>query len=332
MICISNPPYNIKWEVPGFAKMEQRFCECGVPPKSNANYAFVLSGFEKADYAIYILPCGVLESDVNEEKYIRKQLVDKNYLEAVIVNPNNMFEDTDIATCIIILNKRKSTTDVTFVDMRDTYTERIREQKGQYGGKSKTNRTYKKTFKCFDNEQIEKCINAIRGRHSIENFCRTVSPAMIVEAEYSFSPSSYIDFRYKQPERRTYTDIVRDLNRVIEKRNSCKLVINETIAKNVFGFDIESYKSKNDSKILLPKCLNLKIADEDYITLTKNKNELIIKNNSNEEISEVFIFALRLWRHNVALYNNEENRLLAELRDKLLPDLLSGNMPAELEK
>ena len=61
MFCISNPPYNIKWEVPLFAQMDARFYECGVPPKSNANFAFVLSGFEKADKAAYILPNAVLK-------------------------------------------------------------------------------------------------------------------------------------------------------------------------------------------------------------------------------------------------------------------------------
>lgn len=324
MFCISNPPYNIKWEVPLFAQMDTRFYECGVPPKSNANFAFVLSGFEKADKAAYILPNAVLNSDVAEEIYIKEQLVRNNYIEAVIINPNNMFADTDIATCILVLNKKKSTTDIVFVDMRQTYTEYEREQRGQYGGNAHTNRTYKKVYKGFSQEQIEKCLNVIKNRQDIAEFCKTVSPAAIKENNYNLSPSQYISFKYIEPERRTYADIVKDLNRVIEKRNSCKLVINETVAKNIFGFDVEVYKK--EQQIQLPERLDLKIAKDDYITFTKNKGELTFKNNSDKEISEVFMLVMNLWKHHIMLLNNEENRLLAELRDKLLPDLLSGNI------
>ena len=324
MFCISNPPYNIKWEVPLFAQMDARFYECGVPPKSNANFAFVLSGFEKADKAAYILPNAVLNSDVAEEIYIRQQLIRNNYIEVVITNPNNMFADTDIATCILILNKKKSTTDVVFVDMRQTYEKYEREQRGQYGGNAHTNRNYKKVYKGFSQEQIEKCLNAIKNRQDIAGFCKTVSPAAIKENNYNLSPSQYISFKYIEPERRTYADIVKDLNRVIEKRNSCKLVINETVAKNIFGFDVKAYKQKQP--IQLPECLDLKIAKDDYITFTKNKGELTFKNNSDKEISEVFMLVMNLWKHHVMLLNNEENRLLAELRDKLLPDLMGGNL------
>ena len=35
--CISNPPYNMKWEQPVFAQLQNRFSQCEVPPESNAN-------------------------------------------------------------------------------------------------------------------------------------------------------------------------------------------------------------------------------------------------------------------------------------------------------
>ncbi len=324
MICISNPPYNLKWEIPPFAQMEQRFCELGVPPKGNANFAFVLSGFEKADKGIYILPMGVCESEDKDEINIRKRLIEGNYVEAVIGCPENMFEATTICVYILVLNKHKTTTDISFVDMSHTYTEYEREQKGQYGGKAHTNRIYKKKYKGFSDKQIEKVLNAIKGRQNIETFSKTVSPAAVRENKYSFAPTKYLDIKYTQSERRTYADIIKDLNRVIEKRNSCKLVINETVAKNIFGFDVEIYKK--EQQIQLPECLDLKIVKDDYITFTKNKNELTFKNNSKMEISEVFMLVMNLWKHHVMLLNTEENRLLSELRDKLIPDLLGGGI------
>ena len=44
-VVISNPPYNMKWEHPFFASNQERF-NLGLPPKNNANFAFVLSALE----------------------------------------------------------------------------------------------------------------------------------------------------------------------------------------------------------------------------------------------------------------------------------------------
>ena len=51
---ISNPPYNMKWNLPPFAQIQQRFNDCDLPPESNANYAFILTALsmidDKADF------------------------------------------------------------------------------------------------------------------------------------------------------------------------------------------------------------------------------------------------------------------------------------------
>ena len=81
LTCISNPPYNMKWNVPPFAQVQERFSKCAVPPSNNANYAFILTALEKADRAAFILPCGILSTDNKSEKDIRKYLIDNNLIE-----------------------------------------------------------------------------------------------------------------------------------------------------------------------------------------------------------------------------------------------------------
>lgn len=44
---ISNPPYNMKWDIPPFAANQNRFNKCELPPESNANFAFILTALEK---------------------------------------------------------------------------------------------------------------------------------------------------------------------------------------------------------------------------------------------------------------------------------------------
>ena len=119
---ISNPPYNIKWKLPAFAQIEPRFSRCELPPESNANYAFILTAIEKIDTkAALIMPCGILSTENSQEKEIRKYLIEKNLVDIVITCPDSMFEATNVPTCIVVFNKKKDTTKVTFIDIISTY-------------------------------------------------------------------------------------------------------------------------------------------------------------------------------------------------------------------
>ncbi|MBR4694841.1 MAG: N-6 DNA methylase [Selenomonadaceae bacterium] len=55
--CISNPPYNIPWEPPqddGLFASDERFSFCDMPPKGNANFAFIQCGVKPRALALGI--------------------------------------------------------------------------------------------------------------------------------------------------------------------------------------------------------------------------------------------------------------------------------------
>ena len=239
---ISNPPYNMKWEIPPFAQIQPRFAKCYVvPPANNANYAFVLTGLEKHDRCVFLLPASIMSSNQKEEKAIREWLVEENLVEAVIVCPDNMFESTGVGTCIVVLDKNKGHATTEMIDIRNRYVEEIRDQKGQYGGNSHTNRIYQKKIKIIPEKIMEDVMDAIGKRKSIPDFCKPVSIEKIKEDKYSLLASHYLDIQEEEVKHRSYEDIVEDLNRVVREKNACKLTINESLAKGV-GFDIEMYK------------------------------------------------------------------------------------------
>lgn len=129
--------------------------------------------------------------------------------------------------------------------------------------------------------------------------------------------------------RRSYEDILMDLNRVIDEKNTCKLTINETLARNL-GLDIEVFKldhaqNKEFDNLLLSVC-GQKMKNHDYFRTTKNKNEVKFENNSKEQVSSVFMMIFNMWKQHLYYLNNVENRYLCELRDALLPDLMSGKI------
>lgn len=334
-VVISNPPYNMKWEVPILATMQERFSQTVVPPCSNANFAFVLTALNESDRCVLLLPCGVLTTNNKDEKEIIKYLVEMNFIESIITCPDNMFENTGISTCIIVLDKNKDKSTIEMIDLRDKYEIEIREQKGQFGSKAHTNRTYKKQVKVLNDEIIDDVLNCIEERKTIKDYCRCVSIQEVEEKEYKLNPSMYFEIKmedFSQNDHRDYKDIVNDLNRIIKEKNKCKLTINENLAKNI-GFDIDLYKSDKEKE----KCLNdfliklcgEKIINYNYFQTTKNKNEVIFKNNDIESVSSIFMMTFQMWKQHIYYLNLEENRYLMELRDALLPELIGGKIDIE---
>lgn len=326
---ISNPPYNMGWKVPPFAQIQPRFADCYIiPPESNANYAFVLTGLEKHDRCVFLLPASVLSSQVKAEKAIRKWLIEKNMIEAVVLCPDNMFVSTGIGTCILVLDKNKKTATTEMVDLRERYKEEVREQNGQYGSASHTNRTYKKSFKVITEETMEQTIEAIQKRKNVPGFCKAVTIESMKEDRYTLIASHYIDMEEIQEKHRDYADIVNDINKIIREKNACKLTLNGSLAKGI-GFDVDLLKhDEQDTGLneLLIKLGAKKLERQDYFTVSKKKNEIKFENNSKEQLSSILVMILHNWKQHIYYLNQEENRYLAELRDALLPELMSGKI------
>ena len=64
---------------------------------------------------------------------------------------------------------------------------------------------------------------------------------------------------------------------------------------------------------------------EDYLTFTRNR-ELQIRFKSKEDLPPIFNQFMQLWVNQTVLLNNLENDLLAQMRDLLLPKLMSGEI------
>lgn len=329
--CISNPPYNMKWKIPPFAQLQPRFNDCELPTENNANYAFILTALDNCNEKVsMILPCGVLSSEVVSEKRIRQYLVKKNLIESVILCPDKMFEATSIPTCLLTLSKKKETTHIAFLDMRKTCDVEQREQNGQFGGASHENRTYKKAVNVFSDEQMESAIDSIINQKSIPEFSKSVSVQTISENDYCLVPSRYIEFQENDFTHRDYGEIIDDLNRVINEKNGLKLTMNETLAKSIGLYDIfQMFKQSEETADSMNQMLAFtgkKIEKENFISMTKKAGELKFENGSKNNISTILLSILQMWKQHIMYLNNEENRYLIELRDALLPDLMSGKI------
>ncbi len=120
-----NPPYSANWSAAEGFKQDERFMDYGgkLAPKSKADYAFLLHGFyhlKQTGTMAIVLPHGVLFRGAAEGT-IRQILLENGAIYAVIGLPANMFYNTSIPTCIVVLKKHREGRDVLFIDASKLY-------------------------------------------------------------------------------------------------------------------------------------------------------------------------------------------------------------------
>lgn len=112
---VANYPFSIKWQ----PTLDERFIEAPtIPTEGKADYAFILHilhYLSDTGIASVLNFPGILYRG-NREAKIRKYIVDKNWIDKIILIPANTFVDTKIATVLIIFKKNKTTTNITFID------------------------------------------------------------------------------------------------------------------------------------------------------------------------------------------------------------------------
>ena len=110
---VANPPFSDKRWSTGIDPANdpfERFRHYGVPPGKQGDYAYllhILRSLKPGGKGACILPHGVLFRG-NAEAVIRKNLIKRGYIKAIIGLPANLFYGTGIPACIILLDKENA--------------------------------------------------------------------------------------------------------------------------------------------------------------------------------------------------------------------------------
>jgi len=110
-VIFANPPYSIKkWNRDKFAADPYGRNLYGAPPQGCADYAFythiIKSLNPNTGRAAMLWPHGVLFRD--SEQTIRKQVIESDIIEAVIGLGPNLFYNSPMESCVVVLNSNKS--------------------------------------------------------------------------------------------------------------------------------------------------------------------------------------------------------------------------------
>ncbi len=172
---VSNPPYSQAWNPEGKLS-DVRFSDYGLAPKGKADYAFLLHDLyhlNAGGVMTIVLPHGVLFRG-GEEGTIRKNLIEKNRIEAIIGLPPNIFFGTGIPTIIMVLCKNREDDGVLIIDA----------SKG-FAKEGKNNK-----LRACDIKRIADCV---AKRESIPKFSRVVTREEIRGNGYNLNIPRYVD-------------------------------------------------------------------------------------------------------------------------------------------
>jgi type I restriction enzyme M protein len=175
---ITNPPFSLKYD-PSDLKHTERFPYGRDVSKADLLFLqHMVSVLKTSGLVATVMPHGVLFRGSTEGE-IRKQLLENDLVEAVIGLPPDLFYNTNIPACILILRSKSGKPEerqgrVLFINADREYEEGSNQNE-------------------IRPEHIEKIASTYHGWESIENYARVVPLEDIREKEYDLNIRRYVD-------------------------------------------------------------------------------------------------------------------------------------------
>lgn len=188
---LANPPFNISdW---GQEKLlEDSRWKYGLPPKNNANYAWIqhiISKLAPEGTAGFVLANGSMSTSTKNEFEIRKNIIENDLVECIVTLPSQMFYNTQIPACLWFVTKskakrkeRKHQGEILFIDARN---------EGLMADRTT------KTFSKEDIKKIADAYHAWKGTNEKEyvdvaGFCSSASLDTVKKQDYILTPGRYV--------------------------------------------------------------------------------------------------------------------------------------------
>ena len=118
---LANPPFNVSDWGGERLTQDQRW-QYGVPPKGNANFAWVqhmVHHLSPAGAAGFVLANGSMSSNQSGEGNIRRSLIEANLVDCMVALPGQLFYSTQIPACLWFLARRRERHgEILFIDAR----------------------------------------------------------------------------------------------------------------------------------------------------------------------------------------------------------------------
>lgn len=288
---VMNPPYSDKnWnkhEDKPLKVSDPRFSEFGaLPPESKGDFAYLMHGLyhlgQQGTMGI-VLPHGVLFRGDTEGE-IRKRLIEKNYIDAIIGLPSNLFTNTGIPVAILILKKNRKLTDpVLIIDASHDFI------------KAKNN--------VLRERDTAKIVDTYINKQELRGYSHLASRQEIIDNDYNLNIPRYVDSIDEEiPE-----DVDGHLLGGIPEKNLDHLSVLSSTTKKLLADSLEQVR---------PGYVKLKVTVDDLKKQALSDENIIEEQAQLREVVKTYIN-----KYNPELKQINKDTNLAELKLSMVDEI-----------
>ena len=250
---LANPPFNVSdWG--GERLTQDRRWQYGVPPKGNANFAWVqhmVHHLSPAGAAGFVLANGSMSSSQSGEGNIRRSLIEGNLVDCMVALPGQLFYSTQIPACLWFLarNRRRQPApgardEILFIDARKlgrmvdrTHRELTREDIARIAD----------TYHAWRNRVPSPSKEEERGEGGsdeyadIPGFCKSAALDEVRKHGHVLTPGRYVGAEAQEEDGEPFEDKMKRLAAQWRKQQAEGAKLDAAIEANLkaLGFDIQ---------------------------------------------------------------------------------------------
>ncbi len=230
---LANPPFNDSDWGGELLRKDPRW-KYGVPPASNANYAWLqhmIYHLSPKGIMACVLANGSLSSQTNNEGEIRKNMIEDDLVDCIVGLPKQLFYNTGIPACIWFISRkrigngdRKRSGEILFIDA------------GEIG--YMRDRTHRE----FTEDDIAKIAGTYHnwrtkgGKYKdIKGFCKSASLEEVRKHNYILTPGRYVGIKEEEDDGVPFEEKMKQLTAELAAQMEEEGKLNKAIKKNLEG-------------------------------------------------------------------------------------------------
>ena len=226
---LANPPFNLEWDRDK-VEDDPRW-KYGLPPKNNANYAWLqhmISKLSQNGKMACILANGSLSAS-GQEGEIRKKIIEKDLVDCIIAMPTNLFYTVTVPCAIWIINRNKKqkgkTLFINATNLGTMVTRRLREL---------SDSDIKKIADTYHNYQNNENYENLKG------FCYSATTEEIQSNDYVLTPGRFVGVEETDDDGIPFEEKMKKITSELSKQFEESHKLEEEIRKNLkaIGYEI----------------------------------------------------------------------------------------------
>lgn len=226
---LANPPFNLEWDRDK-VEDDPRW-KYGLPPKNNANYAWLqhmISKLSQNGKMACILANGSLSAS-GQEGEIRKKIIENDLVDCIIAMPTNLFYTVTVPCSIWIINRNKKQKEKTLfinaTNLGTMVTRRLRELSED---------DIKKVANTYHNYQNDENYENVKG------FCYSATTEEIKSNDYVLTPGRYVGVEEAEDDGIPFEEKMKNITSELSRQFEESHKLEEEIKKNLkaIGYEI----------------------------------------------------------------------------------------------